>query len=125
VLHEIGNHKRRKKFFIHRICRAQLYFAWFVEGNALLESCHAMETLLKTFNIYVLFRHTHTHTHTHTRARAHTYLYLYICIYIYKEYIEKTCNSCDNSVYFPSTASKVSWQLSRDQSTSRVLATVA
>lgn len=52
VLYEIGNHKRRKKFFIHRICRAQLYFAWFVEGNALLESCHAMETLLKTsFNI--------------------------------------------------------------------------
>jgi len=27
VLHEItGNHKRRKEFFIHRICRAQLYF---------------------------------------------------------------------------------------------------
>jgi len=35
-----------------------------------------------------------------------------------KEYVEKMCNSCDNSVHFPSLASKVSRELNGDQSTS-------
>lgn len=63
VLLEIGNHKRRKEFFIRRTCRAQLCFSRFVGGNALLESCHAMKTLLKTsFNIcprwYIYLKNT-------------------------------------------------------------------
>lgn len=97
VLLEIGNHKRRKEFFIRRTCRAQLCFARFVGGNALLESCHAMETLLKTsFNICPPSN---------------------IYIYISQEYIERMWNSCDNFVYFPSLTSEVSRKLNKGQRT--------